>query len=337
MQQKGKTMKERTINLALQGGGAHGAFTWGVLERLLDEPWLTFEGISGTSAGAMNAVMLAEGWRQDGRKGAQALLEKFWLEVSTKDTGFEMPGEIEHTITKWWLNTFQHLSPYDVNILNINPLREIVDDLVDFSTLRENSNFKLFIAATKVNSGQLSIFRESELSTDHVLASACLPKIHHAIEIENEFYWDGGFSGNPAVFPLIYDCQIDDTLVILLQPLITKKLPKKADEIKERTTEMSFHSTFLREMMAITQFKQLLTKPSLFMSKPEKSIYKFKTHLIENHELMSSLASTSKYNNRKSFLNGLREKGQKSGDDWLANNAKSIAKKATYDIFSVFA
>ena len=211
-------MKPLTINLALQGGGAHGAFTWGVLSRLLDEQWLSFEGVSGTSAGAMNAVMLAEGWRKGGRQGAKDQLRDFWHAIAEKGIKMPVPNFIEQSVNKLFMSMFEQFSPYDINVLDINPLKDVLVDLVDFKALQLACPHSLFIAATEVTTGKLELFREQELTVEHVLASACLPNLYKAVEIHNKHYWDGGYSGNPAVYPLIHDCEAEDVLIVLLQP-----------------------------------------------------------------------------------------------------------------------
>lgn len=329
-------MKVVKVNLALQGGGAHGAFTWGVLERLLEEKWLAFEGVSGTSAGAMNAVMLAEGWRKGKAAGAKAQLAAFWDAVGGEGPGFELPRQVEQSVTKWWLTIFQHLSPYDVNILDINPLREIVEKQVDFAALRQASPFTLFIAATAVDNGKLILFRENELTTDHVLASACLPNIHKAIQIDGTYYWDGGFSGNPAVFPLIYENEPDDTLIILLQPLSRENLPTTSSSISERISELTFQSNFMREMRAIANMKSLTRRPSFLLGKPQRKIKRARFHIVTNQAFMSSLDGSSKYNNRMSFLESLKDAGASAADKWLTKNADALGVTDSCDIHALF-
>lgn len=329
-------MKSAKINLALQGGGAHGAFTWGVLDRLLDESWLSFDGVSGTSAGAMNAVMFAEGWRKDSAAGAKAQLSAFWEAVGSEGLGFELPQHIEQTVTKWWLTMFQHLSPYDVNILDINPLRDIVNEQVDFIALQQAKPFALFIAATAVDTGKLRLFREHELTTDHVLASACLPNIHKAIEINDTHYWDGGFAGNPAVFPLIYEHDTEDTLIVLLQPLSRESLPTTSSAISERISELTFQSNFMREMRAIANMKTLTNRPSLFLGKAQRKIKRARFHMVTNQTFMSLLDNASKYNNRMRFLESLRNAGSEAAERWLNEHADAIGKRDSCDIHALF-
>jgi len=328
-------MKTRSINLALQGGGAHGAFTWGVLDRLLDEEWLVFDGITGTSAGAMNAVMLAEGWRKGGREGAKDQLSAFWDAVSSKGFGLLLPEGVESSLTRWWLHTMQYISPYDINMLDINPLRDMLTQLVDFEALSKANPFSLYIAATAVRSGKLALFRESGLTVNHLLASACLPKIHKAIEIDGEFYWDGGFAGNPAIFPLIYDCSSRDILIVLLQTLDLEALPTGAAAISERVTELGFQGHFMREMRGIADFRDNV--PFGFIPGTTAwKLQKMRLHIIQNQEYLSSLNQASKYNTRKDFLDALFVAGQETAEKWLSEHQGDVGRRASCDINALF-
>lgn len=329
-------MKTLRLNLALQGGGSHGAFTWGVLDRLLEEEWLVFEGISGTSAGAMNAVLLADGWRVEGRSGARAKLGQFWLAVSASNNGFELPGKIHQPMARWLVHATQYVSPYDVGMLDRNPLRKIVDESINFTALRNNSPFKLYIAATEVNSGKLRIFNEHELTSDHLLASACLPNIHRAIELDGKHYWDGGFSANPAVSPLIYDCDSHDILLVLLQTLERDKLPMTADSIAERVTDMGFQNTFMAEMREIVRQKSLAHQRRFFPAPAERQLKKMRLHLLENEALFSELGRLTKYDNRESFLLSLKEAGRNRATQWLSRHGPKIGQTASCDIRQLF-
>ncbi|MFZ3082140.1 patatin-like phospholipase family protein, partial [Rhodoferax ferrireducens] len=241
------------LNLALQGGGAHGAFTWGVLDALLEDPRIEFEGLSGSSAGAMNALVFADGWMKGGRDGARQGLSDFWMEVGKQmPWGLMTQGEGEaislSPASKLLVNWAGHFSPAQLNPFDLNPLRDLLNRLVDFEQLRARSPFKLFVGTTQANTGKLRVFRESELSVDVMLASACLPKIHHSVEIDGEPYWDGGYAANPAVFPLFYDCDSRDVLLVLLSPLKREGTPNTVDEIESRIAELAFSANFMREM-----------------------------------------------------------------------------------------
>ncbi|GGO88215.1 alpha/beta hydrolase [Marinobacterium nitratireducens] len=329
-------MVVRKLNLALQGGGAHGAFTWGVLDRLLEEPDLSFEGVSGTSAGAMNAVVLASGWQQGGREGARELLARFWEQVSlhalpeppavlsTQGTAPAMAGLM--------LKISHFISPYDMNPLDINPLRALVERLVDFERLRAGSPFRLFIAATDVQTGKIRLFREGELHAEHLLASACLPNLNQAIEVDGRSYWDGGFSGNPAVYPLIFDCDCHDVLVVLLQPLLRVGTPASAAAIQERISEFGFQTTFLREMRAISHIKQEVSQLPISFSLFERRMRRLRMHLIETDELLATLGRATKCDTRLHFLESLRNRGRQRADDWLARHSDAIGRRSSCDM-----
>ncbi len=329
-------MKPVSINLALQGGGAHGAFTWGVLDRLLEEPWIRYDGISGTSAGAMNAVMLAEGWRKGGRAGAREQLESFWLAVASSDLSIRLPEQLEGAVARFWLHAMRYLSPYDLNLLDINPLEELLKKEVCFEQLRQDCPFKLFIAATEVATGKLTLFNERELDLPHLLASACLPNIHKAIEIDGAYYWDGGFSGNPAVFPLIYECVADDVLIILLQSLQRDNLPVSAEHIAARVTELGFQSTFMREMRAVTHIRKYSSGSRWRQGWAERKVNGMRCHLLESDPLLEGLDGSSKYDNSKQFLSGLMESGREAGERWLSTHSAHLGKRENCDLKTLF-
>jgi NTE family protein len=329
-------MKPVSINLALQGGGAHGAFTWGVLDRLLEESWISFDGVSGTSAGAMNAVMLAEGWRKGGRSGAKAQLASFWLAVASSDFSIRLPEQLEGAVTRFWLHAMRYLSPYDLNLLDINPLEDLLLGQVNFEQLRQNCPFKLFIAATEVATGKLTLFNEAELDLPHLLASACLPNIHKAIEIDGAFYWDGGFSGNPAVFPLIYECAADDVLIVLLQSLQRDPLPVSAEHIAARVTELGFQSTFMREMRTITNIRKYSSGWRWRQGWAERKVNGMRCHLLESDPLLAGLDGASKYDNSKQFLTGLMESGREAGEHWLSAHGAQLGKRESCDLNALF-
>ncbi|WP_370164627.1 patatin-like phospholipase family protein [Marisediminitalea sp.] len=329
-------MRKVTISLALQGGGAHGAFTWGVLNRLLEEKWLTFEGLSGASAGAMNAVMLAEGWRKGKQQGAKQQLADFWYAVASQNIDFALPEEITQSVTQWWLNAFQMLSPYNINLLDVNPLRDIVEANVDFKKLQRDSPFSLYISATEVSTGKLALFNADELTSAHLLASACLPSIHKAVEVSGKHYWDGGFAGNPAIYPLIHQCKAKDILIVLLQPLIRDELPTSAQDISDRVTEIGFHSNFMREMNTLARIRTMLKGKKWLLGKLEKQINALRLHLITNTEVLGELDAATKYNNRKGFLDCLREAGEQTADHWLDAHADALGKRETCDLTATF-
>src|ERR1700720_641110 len=254
------------VDLALQGGGSHGAFTWGVLDRLLEESWLRIDGISGTSAGAMNAVVLVDGYEKDGSRGARAALENFWRRVShSARFSPSRRGPMDVLLGRWTLDSSPFFvafdlaarlfSPYDLNPRGANPLRDILAECVDFGRVAKSS-IRLFVTATNVRTGRGRVFRNAELSPDALLASACLPTLFQAIEINGEAYWDGGYSGNPTITPLVRECKSHDTLLVAVNPVERPGTPKTARDILNRINEVSFNSVLLKELRMIALLRQ---------------------------------------------------------------------------------
>src|SRR5947209_5784840 len=334
----------RTINLALQGGGAHGAFTWGVLDRLLDEKDLAFEGLSATSAGAMNAAVFAYGLAVDGREGARNALTGFWKRVSdAARLGPLQPNPIDrmlgdHKLT--WSPVFsligfvtRMLSPYQFNPADYNPLRDVVEQSIDFDVLkRPECPVKLFLSATNVRSGKVKIFAGTEISVSAVMASACLPTMFHAVEIDGEAYWDGGYMGNPALFPLIYNCASSDIVIVHINPLFRKDVPHTADDILNRINEISFNSSLMREMRAVSFVTRLVTQKRIV----EGGLKHILIHGIADDEFMGALSATSKYNADWDFLSFLRDRGRKCADDWLARNLVKVGIESSVDIDKMY-
>lgn len=330
------------LNLALQGGGAHGAFTWGVLDALLDDPRIQFEGLSGSSAGAMNAVVFANGWMKDGRDGARQGLADFWTEV-----GKQMPwqmmtqGEGESIslspASKLMANWAGYFSPSQLNPFDLNPLRDLLCRQVDFEQLRRHSPFKLFVGTTQANTGKLRIFRETELSVDVLLASACLPKIHHSVEIEGEPYWDGGYTANPAVFPLFYDCEARDVLLVLLSPLERDGTPHTAEEIDARIIELTFTASFMREMRMFTQAREFANKKILTLGPLERRMQKMRFHMVDANHLRSLQRTETKLLAHSPFLELLRGQGRELAAQWCADHCADIGQRSTVDLKKWFA
>ncbi len=333
---------KRTVNLGLQGGGAHGAFTWGVLDYLLEDGRLRFEGVSGTSAGAMNAVILAHGLLQGGRDGARAALQTFWHAVAAT-LPFEMAtqGGAGQAITlvpglKALLQFTQHFSPEQLNPFDINPLRDILSKQVDFARLRTQSPVKLFIAAAHARSGKVRIFRQPEIEVDTILASACLPMLHHTIEIEGEPYWDGGYAANPAVFPLFQECAAHDILLVLLAPREHKDVPRSTEDIKDRMRELAFNVTFLREMRVFASLQQQAESAWFHRGRLERRIAKAKFHIIEPHDDMGLLKPETKLAASQCFFDMLRDLGRAQAQAWVACHYARVGKRSTVDLAELF-
>ncbi len=331
---------QRVINLALQGGGAHGAFTWGTLERLLEDERLVIEGITGTSSGAMNAVALAYGLTIGGREGARSLLTSLWERVGVDVTGYTLSSmpymPQRRLVLEGSLALAQVFSPYQLNPCNLNPLREIVTDLIDFERLRAECELKLYIAATQVRTGKLRMFDTKDISAEALLASACLPSVHHAIVIDGEPYWDGGYAGNPALFPLFYNCDSADIVAILLHPLSRPGLPTSASDIQHRTSELSFGTTFLREMRSITLAKKQAETHLLPIGRLERRLRRLKIHLIEPDEALADQDGISKLDNDRQFLAWLRERGHAQADAWLNAHFDKLGKQSSVDLAMLF-
>jgi NTE family protein len=330
----------KTINLALQGGGAHGAFTWGVLDRLLEDERLNVEGISATSAGAMNAAVFAYGIAEGGREGARKALANFWRRVShAAAMGPLQPSPFDRALGNHaleWSPAFimfdlmtRLLSPYQFNPLNHNPLRNVLLQSVDFERLRRHCcPIKLFLSATNVRTGKVKVFENDEIGPDAVLASGCLPFLFQAVEVGGEHYWDGGYMGNPAIFPLIYGCGSSDVLVVHINPLERAELPKSAVEILNRINEISFNSSLMREMRAISFVTRLIEDGSIADGKLKQMMI----HAIAADDVMSGLGVASKLNGDWEFLTYLRDIGRERADRWLEENFDRISVESTVDI-----
>jgi NTE family protein len=334
----------RPVNLALQGGGAHGAFTWGVLDRLLDDQRIAIEAISATSAGAMNAVVTAYGMTEGGRDGARKALANFWRRIShAAASGPLQPSIFDRLVGNRSLENSpaflmfdllsRLLSPYQFNPLNYNPLRTVLEQSVDFDRLRTHRcPVKLFLSATNVRTGKVKVFGNDELNTDAVLASGCLPFLFHAVEIDGEHYWDGGYMGNPAIFPLIYNCASVDVVIIHIYPLERPELPRNAAEIMNRINEISFNSSLMREMRAINFVTKLIDDGDLDNGKVRRMLI----HAIAADEAMSKLGVASKLNADWDFLMYLHEIGRDAAAKWLDANFDRIGVESTVDLQTVY-
>ena len=331
-----------SLNLGLQGGGAHGAFTWGVLDALLEDGRIAFDGVSATSAGAMNAVVLAHGLLQGGNDGARQALADFWRGVAER-TPFEIAIPSAdgkdfrlNPAVKMMLRWTHYLSPSQLNPFDFNPLRDILAEQVDFARLRKHSPIRLFIAATQANSGKLRLFRERELTVDAVLASACLPTIHRAVVIDGEPYWDGGYSANPAVFPLIYQCRSQDILLVLLTPLHHKETPDSAADIKARTLDVAFNAAFLREMRMFADLRQVVDAAWLRIGRLERRIAHTRFHAIEAEDLINELGAETKLAANLQFFEMMREHGRERTKRWIKAKLPQLGRQSTIDLKKLF-
>ena len=326
-----------TLNLALQGGGAHGAFTWGVLDTLLDDERLTYEGLSGSSAGAMNAVVMAEGWRTGGREGAREALASFWSEL-----GRLMPFDLLVTgqgenidlngASKLMMKWVGQFSPEQLNPFELNALRDLLLRHVDFDALRRDSPFKLFIGTTQANTGRLRLFRETELSVEVLLASACLPRLHHAVTIDGEPYWDGGYAANPAVFPLFYDCESRDVMLVLLSPLRYEITPRSVEQIEQRSRELSFSTNLLRELQGLSRAADYAGASWLPAGRLERRLRGLRFHMIDTHALASAQRTETKLIAHLPFLELLRDQGRARAQDWRDEHGAAVGHASSVDL-----
>lgn len=324
--------KPRPISLALQGGGAHGAYTWGVLDRLSGEESLAIEAISATSAGAINAAAYAAGLAKGGPEGACAELEALWRRVSDASAAMGAFGAAGFAVA----SALQSIaSPYDLNPFNYNPLRRIVEEQVDFAAVRA-SGLKLFLSATNVETGKVRVFARDEITADAVLASACLPQAFQAVEINGTPYWDGGFMGNPSLFPLIYSGAPADVLLVILNPLTRPGTPKRAAEIQERLNEISFNASLIGELRAIA-FVQRLIDDGMLKEPMMKKYRRLNIHAIKGGQDLIGYGLSSKYDTRWRLLTELRDMGREAAERWLADCAKDVGtKKSSFDIRKEF-
>jgi NTE family protein len=327
---------QKTVSLALQGGGAHGAFTWGVLDALLEDGRLAVEAITGASAGAMNAVVMVEGWLRGGSDGARSALETFWRRVSLD--GSLSPVQrllLRRMLGFWtnhaWTNAIAHsLSPYQTNPLNINPLRNAIDALIDFDRVRACTDVEIFLSATNVWTGKVAIFTRQELTADHLMASACIPTVFQAVEIDGVPYWDGGYMANPALFPLFYETTTEDILLVQINPLERRETPRTAYEIRNRLNEISFNSNLLRELRAVAFVKGLIEAGKL-SPEEHKNVH---LHRIDGSGVLDDYEASSRLKAQWDLFVQLRDAGRRAAQSWLAAHYGAIGVRGTLDLQS---
>jgi len=325
------------IDLALQGGGAHGAFTWGVLDRLLEEPWLRIEGISGTSAGAMNAAVLVDGYAKGGAERARSQLGLFWKKVS--DAALLSPfrrSPLDILLGRWTLDSSplflafdlmaRIFSPYDLNPRGVNPLAQILVDCVDFQHL-VRASIRLFVTATNVRTGRGRVFHNGELTPDVLLASGCLPTLFQAIEIDGEAYWDGGFAGNPTITPLVRECASEDIILIQVNPVERPGTPRTAPDIINRVNEVSFNATLLKELRMIALLRQVSDAGNCEGARWAG----MRIHRIAS-AMMTDLGYSSKLNAEWPFLTMLRDEGRKCADAFIEAHGAELGRRSTLDL-----
>ncbi len=334
---------KKRINLALQGGGSHGAFTWGVLDAILEDGRLDIEAISGTSAGAMNAAVLAEGYLENGREGARERLEWFWSQVSSEGAmqpwqrkmfdGLLKNFDYEGSPAFWWMDFLTHYSsPYDFNPLDLNPLRDVLHKMIDFEKVRACEEIKIFVAATNIHTGKIAIFNREELTADHIMASACLPNLFRAVEIKGVPYWDGGFMGNPAIFPLFYETACPDVMIVQINPIERHSTPRTARDIQNRVNEITFNSSLMREMRAV-EFVQRLVDRGLL---PAEKYMRVFMHRIDGAARLDAYTAASKLDSSWLSLTAMRDIGRDAAKAWLETHYRDIGARDTIDMRAAF-
>lgn len=331
------------VNLALQGGGSHGAFTWGVLDSLLADGRLGIDGISGTSAGSMNAAVLSYGSIR-GNDGARQALHDFWQAVSDSAARFNPMarfspafrlagnGPLQAIASQWFQAVTHSLSPYQWNPLNINPLREVLQQQIDFDQMNRESKIKLFLSATNVRSGKVKVFGIDEpIRVDMVLASACLPELFPAQEVDGEHYWDGGFMGNPVLFPLFYETRSRDVLIVHVNPIARPGVPKSAEDIMDRVNEITFNSSLIKELRAV-HFVQKLMAEGWIKDQHLQQLRYILMHSIRSDDALADLPANSKMRTDWEFLTMLRDRGRASAAAWLEQNIAHVGIQSSVDL-----
>ncbi|MFQ3623623.1 MAG: patatin-like phospholipase family protein [Acetobacteraceae bacterium] len=333
----------RRVKLALQGGGAHGAFTWGVLDRLLEDRRIEVEALCGTSAGAVNAALVAHGLAEGGGEAARATLRRFWEEIGRLASLTPLqpcwldllvsPGNMTYS-PAWRLADLmtRQVSPYELNPTNANPLRDLLEGLVDFARLRAGDGPPLFVCATNVLTGRLRVFERREMTADRVMASACLPMLFQAVEVEGEFFWDGGYSGNPPIFPLIYMGGGPDVLIVQLNPINIPAVPTAIADIIDRVNTLSFNASLMREMRMIRFVTDLIDRGEL----PRERHLRLFIHTIAAEEELARLNASSKLNATPRFLGYLFALGRARAEAFLAAHFGDLGVRSSTDIDRVF-
>jgi NTE family protein len=331
--------RRKRINLALQGGGAHGAFTWGVLDQLLLDGRIEVDGISGTSAGAVNAIMLADGLNRGGPEEARKRLADFWRAVSVDGHLPDLQRAVVQRLFPFvsrdglWLTAISRLmSPYDVNPLNINPLKELIERFVDFDAIRRQPGPDLFISATNVRNGEVRIFTRTEVTAEAIMASACLPLLFRAVEIDGESYWDGGYSGNPALLPFLRATATEDVLIVQINPLERHRTPRRTRAILSRINEINFNASLLSELRAVAFVNRLIDEGRLPRGMKEGEFRRLKLHRIVMEELSDTPSTRDTLKTDYDYFEMLRKLGQRATRRFLDAHFDDIGRRSTIDM-----
>lgn len=333
------TKTRKKIGLALQGGGAHGSFAWGIIDKLLETDEFEIVGVSGTSAGGMNATCLAQGLSNGNSQDARDLLYRYWLSISKLasqlsfsdynlwdkiDNNPNLRDRYSHKIQDFLFSyAMHHATPYEFNPLNLNPFKDFLAEFFDYDLIRSQNRTKLFLAATHVKTGKIKVFHNQEVSADVLMATACLPELFQAVEIDGEHYWDGGFIANPAIYPIINECDTQDIIVVQLRRSNIDYIPKTRDEISDRFKEITFNGCLLREMRAIHFITKLIDQGII----QDPSIKRLNMHIIQNDKAFDGLNMSSALNTEWEFISRLYNAGRQTAEDWLNQNFDNVNKK----------
>ncbi|MEL6573132.1 MAG: patatin-like phospholipase family protein [Pseudomonadota bacterium] len=338
-----RNSRHRGVNIALQGGGAHGAFTWGVLDKFFEDDRLWIDAISGTSAGAMNTVVAAHGMHEHGAVGARQKLSEFWTEVSRAAQASPLQRSLWAKATgSWsletspgyhWMNFAQRVaSPYDLNPFHYNPLRDVLERVVDFERVQRCTDMGVFISATNVESGRVKVFERAEITLDSTMASACLPYLFQSVEIDGVPYWDGGYMGNPPLFPFFHGSPSDDILIVQINPIARAGTPRRAADIQNRVNEITFNSALMHELRSIDFVRRLLDAGQL----DEKKYRRMNVHILELCPQVANLDASSKLNTEMAFFEHLFEIGRDAAGDWLKDNFENLGVRSSTDLSGMF-
>lgn len=334
----------KTITLALQGGGTHGAFTWGVLDRLLEDDRIAIEGISATSAGAINGALLVSGMAAGGRDSAREQLSRFWWHMADSSRFSPLqPTPLDRATTLWGLSyspiyqlgeaISRLFAPAQFNPLDINPLRALLANVIDFDKVRTDAPVKLYVSATNVRSGKIRIFEPHEITAEVVLASTCLPNLFPAVEVDGEYYWDGGYVANPAIYPLMRHCDSSEVVIVQVNPIGARDVPVTADSIMHRINEISFNASVMREMHALAYITGLYDRGWIDRL---AGIKKTHIHMIHHEELMRGLHASSKFNAEPPFIEMLHAAGRERAASWLEAHFDDLGQASTIDVSEVY-
>lgn len=339
--------KRKKVNLAFQGGGSHGAITWGVADRLLEDDRLQIDAISGCSAGAVNAAAVAYGLHKGGAQSARETLDNLWKQISeagqyyspVRSNPFPVDFAGSNLVNAWTYQAFdamtRTLSPYQFNPFDVNPLRDILDSCIDFNSLRQCDVVKLFIAATNVRTGKVHVFETKDASTDVICASTCLPFLFKAVEVNGEHYWDGGYMGNPVLFPFFYEAEASDVVIVHVNPIEREELPTTAPDIMNRVNEISFNSSLLRELRAIS-FVHKLLDDGWIKDEYRDRLRDIRIHSIRSDKAMADYDISSKFRTDWTFLSELKEKGRAIAEEWLDDHFDAIGERSSVDLRTMF-